>query len=215
MSATPHSPGRPNPARARWLKLMHEWHWVSAAISLVTMLLFTITGVTLNHASDIPASPQVTQRQATLPLALAQALREAEPADGANTPVPEALQAWVRTHWDVRLDGREAEWPGGELYVSLPRPGGDAWLRVALDSAQAEYERTDRGWIAYFNDLHKGRHTGAAWRWFIDIFALACAIFTITGLVILYLHAASRAMTWPITSLGLLIPALLALLWMH
>jgi len=27
-----------------------RWHWISAAICLVGMILFAITGVTLNHA---------------------------------------------------------------------------------------------------------------------------------------------------------------------
>ena len=56
--------------RARWLKTLHQWHWVSAAVSLVTMLLFSITGFTLNHAADIEGRPQVTQRQAQVPAAL-------------------------------------------------------------------------------------------------------------------------------------------------
>ena len=101
----------------------------------------------------------------------------------------------------------------GEVYVSLPRPGGDAWLRIDLETGDLEYERTDRGWIAWLNDLHKGRHTGAAWRWFIDLFAIAALVFSATGLLIMKMHAASRPMTWPITALGVLIPALLAI-WM-
>ena len=57
---------------------------------------------------------------------------------------------------DARPSGRE-----DEVYLSLPRPGGDAWLRLNLADGEIEYERTDRGWLSYFNDLHKGRHTGA------------------------------------------------------
>src|SRR3546814_1996679 len=53
--------------------------------------------------------------------------------------------------------------------------------------------RTDRGWIAYLNDLHKGRHTGAAWSWFLDLFAVACLVFSLTGLVLLQMHAGQRA----------------------
>ncbi len=45
---------------------------------------------------------------------------------------------------------------------ALPRPGGDAWLSVERDSGAISYEITDRGWIAYLNDLHKGRKPGTA-----------------------------------------------------
>ena len=144
--------------RARWLKTLHQWHWVSAAVSLVTMLLFSITGFTLNHAADIEGSPQVTQRQAQVPAALLHDL----PTGPA--PLPPALQAWLDSTWQIATAGREAEFSEDEVYLSLPRPGGDAWLRISLPDGQAEYERTDRGWISYFNDLHKGRNTGAAWR---------------------------------------------------
>ena len=44
-----------NRRRAYWLKTLHEWHWVSSAICLVGMILFSITGFTLNHAGQIEA----------------------------------------------------------------------------------------------------------------------------------------------------------------
>ena len=41
--------------RGFWLRTLHQWHWISSAICLLGMLLFTITGITLNHASRIEA----------------------------------------------------------------------------------------------------------------------------------------------------------------
>ena len=86
---------------------------------------------------------------------------------------------------------------------------------VARDSGEVEYERTDRGWISYFNDLHKGRHTGLAWKWFLDIFSVACLVFCITGLFILKFHATARPSTWPMVGAGLVIPLLLVILFIH
>ena len=192
--------------RARWLKTLHQWHWVSAAVSLVTMLLFSITGFTLNHAADIEGSPQVTQRQAQVPAALLHDL----PTGPA--PLPPALQAWLDSTWQIATAGREAEFSEDEVYLSLPRPGGDAWLRISLPDGQAEYERTDRGWIAWLNDLHKGRHTGEAWRWLLDSLALGCVLFAITGLLILQVHARQRVSTWPLVALGMVVPLLIVLL---
>ena len=108
-----------------------------------------------------------------------------------------------------------AEWSADEIYLALPRPGGDAWLRIDLASGEVEYEHTDRGWIAWLNDLHKGRHTGTAWSWFIDLFSIACLVFSITGLLILQVHADKRPAIWPVVGLGALIPVLLALLFIH
>ncbi|MGE3747043.1 MAG: PepSY-associated TM helix domain-containing protein, partial [Sphingomonadaceae bacterium] len=77
------------------------------------------------------------------------------------------------------------------------------------------HEDTSRGVISYLNDLHKGRNSGTAWKWFIDIFAGACLVFTITGLFLLQLHSAKRRSTWPIVGLGLLIPAAVAIIFIH
>jgi len=214
MPATPAHSRR----RAYWLKTLHEWHWVSSAICLIGLLLFSITGFTLNHAGQIEAKPKVQNKIAQLEPALLRQVIEQLPAAQASkdrAELPASLRAWVQDHWDVDTRGREAEWSRDEVYLSLPRPGGDAWLRLNLQDGELEYERTDRGWLSYLNDLHKGRNTGLAWSWFIDIFAAACLVFAITGLFILKMHAGNRPFTWPMTALGLVVPVLLALLFIH
>ncbi|GAB3475252.1 PepSY-associated TM helix domain-containing protein [Azotobacter salinestris] len=197
--------------RPLWLGTLRQWHWISSALCLAGMLLFAITGLTLNHAAQIESTPRVESRSARLPEALLATLRAEPPGAG----LPAGLQRWLEEELDIRLAGREAEWTEDELYVGLPRPGGDAWLSLDLKSGELEYEDTDRGWIAYLNDLHKGRHTGTAWSWFIDLFAGVCVVFSLTGLVLLQRQAAVRPTTWPLTGLGLLLPLLIALLFIH
>ena len=216
-----------SPQRAYWLKTLHEWHWISSAICLVAMLMFAVTGFTLNHAGQIEAKPQVSTLQAQMPAPLhgqlrgaAEAVRAGQTAEGqgrkaAGKPLPEAVRTWAEQQFHTSIGQAAVEWNEDEVYVALPRPGGDAWLRLALDDGSAEFERTDRGWISYLNDLHKGRNTGVAWSWFIDIFAAACLVFCVTGLFILQMHAGRRPMTWPMVGLGLLIPCVLALLLVH
>ena len=113
------------------------------------------------------------------------------------------------------MGARQAEWSEDEVYLSLPGPGSDAWLSIDKATGAVEYEHTDRGWVSYLNDLHKGRNTGPAWRWFIDLFAVACLVFCITGLLLLQLHAGQRRLTWPMVGFGLLLPVLIALLLIH
>jgi hypothetical protein len=199
--------------RAAFLRQVLRWHWISAAICLIGMMLFAVTGITLNQAGAIGATPKVTERTAEAPADLLPLLQAAEAEGG---PTPEAVRVWLRKELKVAVPADAApEWSPGELYLALPRPGGDAWLSLDTATGEAIYERTDRGAIAYLNDLHKGRNTGAAWMWFIDIFAVGCVVFCITGLLLLQLHAHARKSTWPLVGLGLIIPLLLALLFIH
>jgi uncharacterized protein len=202
--------------RAFWLKHLHQWHWVSAAACLIGLVLFSLTGFTLNHATAISAEPEVTTRTAALPATLAQELQEIVAADAQpQGSVPPALDAWLRETFSVSADDAPVEWSSDELYISLPRPGGDAWMSIDLASSEATHEITDRGWISYFNDLHKGRNTGTVWSLFIDVFAFATLIFAITGLLLLKMHSKHRPATWPAVGFGLVLPVLLALLFIH
>ncbi len=214
MNAAADTPVQRKPSRRGfWLKHLARWHWISSALSLVGMLAFAITGFTLNHAGAIEASPRVTHHQASLPPVLARALARKPATEEA--PLPPAVRTWLRDEWQVRVGDAAAQWSPDEIYLSLPRPGGDAWLAIDLAAGTLEYERTDRGWIAWLNDLHKGRDAGPWWSWFIDVFALACVVFCVTGFLLLSMHAKHRAATWPVVGLGLLVPLLLALLFIH
>lgn len=198
--------------RGYWLRTLHQWHWISAATCLVGMLLFAVTGITLNHASQLEAKPQVTHVNDTLPATL---LKTLPARSEGNAPLPARLDDWLREKHGLVTAGREAEWSEDEIYLSMPGPGRDAWLSIQKADGALEYERTTRGTLAWLNDLHKGRNTGTAWAWFIDIFALACIVFTLTGLCLLWLHGRQRRATWPLVALGLLLPLLLALLFIH
>ena len=201
-------------AKAFWAKQLHQWHWISSAICLVAMILFSVTGITLNHAADISAKPETVSVKKPLPPDLLQQLNAIP--DTAHSSLPLPLRDWLRSSFDLRMSSAQAiEWNDDEIYLSLPRPGGDAWVSINLEDAEAEYQRTDRGWIATLNDLHKGRNTGVVWSWFIDIFAVATLLFCITGLLLLQLHSKRRPSTWPIVIGGFFIPLLIALFFMH
>lgn len=198
--------------RTWWLRQLQTWHWVSAAICLTVMLMFSITGITLNHASQIGAKPEVTTREEKLPAPLlAQLPRDAK----EKAPLPAAVDDWLKQQLDVRTAGHEAEWSDDEAYVSLPRPGGDGWVSIGRESGEVRYEVTNRGWVSYLNDLHKGRNTGPLWSWFIDVFAVACVLFAGTGLFLLKMHSGRRPSTWPLVGLGVALPVVLLIVFVH
>lgn len=199
--------------RGWWMKQLHMWHWMSAATSLVCTLGFAITGITLNHADSIDAQPKVISRDARLPAPLLRMLATPPASDKAALPSPVAAHLAAAIGLDPT--GKAGEWSDADVYVALPRPGGDAWVSIDRHNGAITSEITDRGWISYLNDLHKGRNAGAAWKWFIDIFAAACIIFTTTGLLLLQILARNRRLTWPLVGLGMAAPLLIIILFIH
>ena len=191
---------------------LREWHWISSAICLVGMLLFSVTGITLNHAAQIKSKPEIITLEAEVPADVISAIHI--PSE-EKAVLPEVLVDWLAQAQDISVGNQLAEWSEDEIYLSLPRPGGDAWLSIDLASGELTYEVTSRGWISYLNDLHKGRNTGVAWSWFIDVFAVFCIIFCITGLLLLKRYASGRPATWPMVALGLVLPWVLILLFIH
>ncbi len=192
-----------------------QWHWISSAICLLGMLLFSVTAITLNHPNAIKATPQVHTQHLELDEVLLTPLRAAASGLDADAPLPRELRRWLGRALERFIPAAPAEWSDSEIYLALPRPGGDAWLAIDLESGAVEYELTRRGTIAWLNDLHKGRNTGAAWSLFIDVFAVACVVFSLTGFFILWMHARQRPLVWPMLALGGLVPVLIILLFMH
>jgi hypothetical protein len=200
-------------SRAFWLRQLRQWHWISAAVCLIGMLVFAATGITLNHAAKIESKPVTETVTQILPPELLGQLKSL--ASAGNAALPAGVTDWLAQHTPARVAGRTPEWSAQEVYVALPRPGGDAWLSIDLTSGEARYERTDRGWVSYLNDLHKGRNTGLAWSLFLDAFAVACVVFCATGLVLLQLLSHARPSTWPLVGLGFAVPAMIAMFWIH
>lgn len=195
------------------LMTIRKWHWMSSALCFMCMLLFSVTGITLNHAEDIESEPKVVRIAGQLPEALLpQLLIKTEQK---TIELPAVIHDWLHQHKAINLNAISAEVNGSEIYLPLARPGGDAWLSIDTETGDFEYESTDRGWISYLNDIHKGRNTGKAWIYFMDIFALACIIFSVTGFLLLQRYADTRSQTWPLLIAGLILPIFFMLFLIH
>jgi hypothetical protein len=192
-------------------RTMHLWHWISAAVCFAALILFTVTGITLNHAAAFSAAPEVKSHEARLPQAELAQLTGAD----AQASLPRPLQDWLEKEFDIDLANAGIEWSDDELYLSAPGPGRDAWISLDRATGVAKSETTDRGWLAYFNDLHKGRNTGLAWTLFIDVVAVACLFFALTGLVLLWIQARQRTSTWPLVGGGVGLVVVLMIFFAH
>lgn len=198
--------------RMQLYRTMHLWHWISAAVCFAALALFTVTGITLNHANVIGADPTVTSGEAQIPPGLRGGLETSAPESGAP---PADIAVWAEDEFGIDLGNATVEWSEDELYLSAPGPGRDAWVSIDRASGAAKFEATERGWIAYFNDLHKGRNTGIVWTIFIDVVAIAILFFSLTGLVLLWIQARQRTSTWPLLGGGIAIVVALMIFFAH
>src|SRR5690554_4899749 len=70
--------------------------------------------------------------------------------------LPLAVRSWLKQQHAIETTNAQAEWSEDEVYLGMPKPGGDAWLSIDLTSGELLYENTSRGAISY---LRSEEHT--------------------------------------------------------
>ncbi|EKO3863114.1 PepSY-associated TM helix domain-containing protein [Vibrio harveyi] len=169
-----------------WARRLHIY--VSMALLLVT-LFFALTGITLNRPALFERSePIIQQHTLTIPS------KQLFATEGSFQPNRSALLNFLtqETHLrgtpsalDVYTEIEDGELVIGELSLDFKGPGYNATVFVDMTTGEAEVETTNYGIVALLNDLHKGRNSGDAWKWFIDITALLMVLFVLTGVCLL------------------------------
>ena len=186
---------------SRWLHV-----YVSSAL-LGLVLLFAITGFTLNHADWFDSRADAGVVEFPLPAELSRALQ--------NTPNDQValLDYLAQSHGLDHPRSVEVDLDAEEISLDYPLPAGYAFVTVLLSDALMEIEYQNGTVIAWLNDLHKGRHTGAVWSWIIDGSALLMTLFALTGTIILLQNRKYRSAGCLSVLAGLVAPWLIALFW--
>lgn len=155
---------------ARWLHV-----YISTA-TLLLVLFFSLTGLTLNHPDLMFGSqPVTTFVEGSLPegwlnndqvdwLKVAEYLRNEQGAHGQVT--------------DYRSDNSEGQ-------ISFNAPGYSANAFIDMTKGSFSFSTNSQGWVAVLNDLHRGRDAGKAWSWVVDLSALFLTFVAVTGLGLL------------------------------
>lgn len=183
-------------------KLARTLHWISSAFGLACLLFFSITGVTLNHPQWFSAQPQRLEQAVALDSAWLQAFvaRNEQQQLGVLAQI-------VADRWGLPLP-RSVEHDEFEWVLDYQRPGGVSTVILDLELGTLTLEQESDGAVALINDLHKGRHSGLVWSLLIDGVAILCVFLSLTGLLLLVLHARKRPSTWPWVGAGTLLPLL-------
>ena len=165
------SPGRKRSAATnRWMRWLHVY---TSMISLLVVLFFGITGITLNHPSwTFGDAPTTTEYTGTLP-------------DGWNdggTIDFLAVSEFARNEYGVHGEIGDHGTSGNQGSITYKAAGYAADLFFDTDSGEYTLTVSELGWVAVMNDVHKGRDTSSSWKWAIDLSAGLLVAVAITGL---------------------------------
>ncbi|MDX2005537.1 MAG: PepSY-associated TM helix domain-containing protein [Meiothermus sp.] len=166
----PHHPLRTQVyALTRWL------HLYTSMISLLVVLFFAATGVTLNHPDWLFGSTErVSSYQGTLP----ESWQRNSQVNWLETA--ETLRARYNLKGsvsDTRADDQEAS-------ISFRAPAYAADAFISIKDGSYTLKVTAQGPVAVLNDLHRGRDAGSAWAWLIDLSGGFLLLVALTGLTL-------------------------------
>jgi hypothetical protein len=161
----------------RWARLIHVY---TSMIALLIVLFFAATGLTLNHP-EWTFGDELSTTSTTGVFPFSTTLDPTTTSEGAVDFLSIAEYARAELGVVGRVDSFAAT--NGSGSIAFVNPGYRA--DVSFDVASGEYELTveQQGWVAVVNDLHKGRSTGTAWKWVIDLAAGLLVAISVTGLV--------------------------------
>ena len=179
--AQPPDGGRPTPARngkskrwkdgLRWTRWLHVY---SSMIALLVVLFFGLTGITLNHAEwTLGFEPSLSTVTGTFPDGW-------QGDDGAVEFL--SVSEFLRSDYDVAGEVTEFGTDSTDGFISYRGPGYSADTFFDLTTGNFELNIEQQGWVGIFNDLHKGRDSGSAWSWLIDISGGFLVLIALTGL---------------------------------
>ena len=194
----------------KWLRKVHGWGGLWGA---VLGLLFGTTGFLLNHrAGPLKISsgePQVSQMQMGLP---AQSLKS-----------PMELGKWLKQ--ELKLDGvigrgkREPAHAVGwgdqktmqpELWtVAVASPSGAVSAEYWVGNGFVSVKKSENGFLATMNNLHKGTGLSVGWVLLIDTLAGSIILLSLTG-VLLWTELNKRKTTGAV----IVVASIVAMVWM-
>lgn len=167
----------PTPGKRRWQTSTHRWvRWVhvyTSMISLLIVLFFGITGITLNHPTwTFGDGTDRSSFTGTLPAGVT----DAERTDFL------AASEFIRDTYGISADVADHGITGDQGTIAYKGPGYAADLFFDVDTGAYELAIEQQGLVAVLNDLHKGRDTASSWNWAIDVAGGFLVLVATTGL---------------------------------
>ncbi len=155
----------------RWL------HIYLSMVSFAVVLFFAVTGLTLNHAESLSHGEVVRNLSGSL-----------SPKELGSKEHPDtlAIVEHMRNTDGVHGAVNDLRMEDDTISFSFRGPGYSADTTVDRAAGTYTIVETRAGFIAVLNDLHKGRDTGKAWSWVIDVSAVLLTLVSLSGLLLIF-----------------------------
>lgn len=163
----------PSPVKKSFLALCRTLHIYLTMFGLLVMLLFGVTGFTINHEDWFGATrPRVVESEGQVPLALI--------AQKDGLRIVEHLRSAHRITGAMTDYDDDAD----RLSIAFKQPGQTWEVQIEKRDGKARVHAETFNATAVLNNLHRGRYTGEAWRWVIDLSALLIVVACATGIIL-------------------------------
>ncbi len=181
----------------KWSRIVHVY---TSMVSLLIVLFFAITGVTLNH-------PDWTFGTKGSRVDTTGSLPDGWNADGKVDWL--VVSEHLRSADNVRGAIDEFDGDPTDATITFKGPGYQADAFIS-ESGTYDLTVTTQGAMAVINDLHKGRHTGSSWRWLIDVSGIGLAVVALTGMFLQFFLRKRRRSAFASAAVGLVVLGFLA-----
>ena len=183
---------------AHWGLLFHIY--VSMA-GFTLVLLFAITGLTLNHQDFGWSNPEITNSTIMVPAGI------------VDHPSEEVVGKHLQSSLGLRSPATAYHQDPEQIQVTFAAPGHRTLVTIDRAKHSGDVESEARGLLGKLDDLHKGFDSGRVWYWIIDIAAVLLTISALTGMVTLLSLRARRVSGFILGGLGLATLIVIYLLW--
>jgi hypothetical protein len=137
------------------------------------VLLFAVTGLTLNHQDFGWSQPQIAMSEVALP------------PDLVDHPSSEAIGRHLSDTIGVRSPVTDYHEDPDQIQITFAAPGRRTLVTIDRPARKGTVESETRGFLGKLDDLHKGFDSGRPWFWIIDITAILLTISSLTGMITL------------------------------
>ena len=170
------APARSNPFWKRQIMVLSRWlHIYLSMASFGILFFFAVIGLTLNHADWFAKQQHTIQFRGTMD-------RKYLTKEVAKLDVVEHL----RSGHGIRGAVKDFRVEDTDCSVAFKGPGYAADVLIDRPTGRYELTETRMGVFTVLNHLHKGRDTGTAWAWVVDLSAVLMTLVSLSGLLLIF-----------------------------